>query len=37
MGLSQMEEFADWRAKVLCYVGFFSLLLIVVIAVRWLS
>jgi hypothetical protein len=37
MGLSQMEEFADWRARVLCCVGFFTLLLVAVIAVRWLS
>ena len=37
MGLSQMQEFADWRAKVVTSVGFFTLLLVVVIAVRWLS
>ena len=37
MGLSQMGEFADWRARVLCCVGFFTLLLVVVIAVWWLS
>jgi hypothetical protein len=31
------DEFGDWRARVLCCVVFFSLLLVVVIAVRWLS
>ena len=31
------DEFGDWRARVLCCVGFFTLLLVVVIAVRWLS
>jgi hypothetical protein len=36
MGLSQMEEFADWRAMVLRCVGFFTLLIVAGIAVRWL-
>ena len=31
------DEFGDWRARVLCCVGFFTLLLIAVIAARWLS
>ena len=31
------DEFGDWRARVLCCVGFFTLLLVAVIAVRWLS
>ena len=30
------DEFGDWRARVR-YVGFFTLLFVVVIAVRWLS
>ena len=30
------NEFGDWRARVR-YVGFFTLLLVAVIAVRWLS
>lgn len=31
------DEFGDWRARVLCCVGFFTLLLVAVIAARWLS
>jgi hypothetical protein len=31
------DEFGEWRARVLCCVGFFTLLLVAVIAVRWLS
>ena len=30
-------EFGDWRARVLYCVGFFTLLLVAVIAARWLS
>jgi hypothetical protein len=31
------DEFGDWRTRVLCCVGFFTLLLVAVIAARWLS
>ncbi len=31
------DDWSDWRARVLCSVGFFALLLVAVIAVRWLS
>jgi hypothetical protein len=31
------DEVGDWAARVLCCVGFFTLLLVAVIAVRWLS
>ena len=31
------DEFGDWRARVLYCVGLFTLLLVVVIAARWLS
>ena len=31
------DEFGDWRARVLYCVGFFALLLVAVIAARWLS
>jgi hypothetical protein len=32
-----VDEVGDWAARVLCCVGFFTLLLVAVIAVRWLS
>ena len=31
------DEFGDWRARVLCCVGFFTLLLVVAVAAGWLS
>jgi hypothetical protein len=31
------DEIGDWSARVLCCVGFFTLLLVAVIALRWLS
>jgi hypothetical protein len=32
-----VDEVGDWAARVLCCVGVFTLLLVAVIAVRWLS